>query len=74
MRIRHRPSALGAAPAALPPDSDGGDNHLNYHVRCVGATIADANGPSPQVVGGLVNGTPYTCEVSAINGAGERVN
>ncbi len=50
------------------PASDGGSSIITYTGTC-GAVTGTASS-SPLVVSGLVNGTPYTCSVTATNATG----
>lgn len=54
------------------PSSNGGAAITSYEATCTGdgATFANASGSSPINVTGLVNGTEYTCSVTATNSAG----
>ena len=65
-------AARGNAQAAVtfsPSSGSGGAAILGYVARCGSASRNGAN--SPIVVGGLVNGTPVTCTVAAVNAIGE---
>lgn len=54
------------------PANDGGDAISAYTATCTNGTdSASTTGPTPPLtVGGLVNGTAYTCTVAATNGVG----
>lgn len=54
------------------PANDGGDSISGYTATCTNGTdSASASGPTPPItVGGLVNGTAYTCTVAATNSVG----
>jgi hypothetical protein len=53
------------------PASNGGDpSPATYGVTCTGANVVTASGDSPVTLTGLVNGSAYTCDVVATNGAG----
>jgi hypothetical protein len=60
----------------LPPSSVGSSAVEDYQIRCQtsgGEWVASAEGTSTDtttIVGPLENGSPYTCEVAAINGVG----
>jgi phosphatidylethanolamine-binding protein (PEBP) family uncharacterized protein len=54
------------------PSSDGGSAITGYSARCTaaGASVSGTATSSPVTVSGLVNGTPYSCTVSASNAQG----
>lgn len=53
------------------PASDGGDSALAYDVSCAGGNTVSGTGTPPVTLTGLVNGTAYTCAVTASNSAGQ---
>jgi len=53
------------------PASDGGDASISYGVTCTGGNVvSDTTNAPPITLGGLVNGSAYTCAVTATNSAG----
>ncbi len=52
------------------PSSDGGSPITGYTVSCNGGAVTASAGSAPITLAGLVNGTTYTCTVSANNAAG----
>ena len=65
-------SGNGSATIAFAaPGSDGGASVSGYTARCLPGTAAVSGAASPLTVTGLVNGTVYTCRVTASNAMGE---
>jgi large repetitive protein len=63
--------ADGAASIAFsPPADNGGAAITSYTVTCSPGSHTATGTASPIVVGGLANGTPYSCTVTATNAAG----
>ena len=50
-----------------PPNGNGGSPITSYTVFCNGGLIASSGTASPMTVGGLSNGTPYSCHITANN-------
>ncbi len=65
----------GASVAFSPPADNGGDPIVGYSATCVattgGAPVSASDVGSPIFVSPLVNGTSYTCSVTATNGVGQ---
>ena len=53
-----------------PPASDGGGAIIDYTATCTPGNITGTNAVSPITVPGLVNGTAYSCSVTARNVSG----
>jgi len=53
-----------------PPSTDGGAPISSYTATCNPGAVMASRATSPITVGGLANGTTYTCSVSATNSAG----
>jgi hypothetical protein len=53
-----------------PPASNGGSPITGYTVTCNPGAITGSGTASPIVVTGLINNTPYTCNVRAVNAIG----
>jgi alpha-tubulin suppressor-like RCC1 family protein len=54
--------------------SSGGSAITSYLATCNPGSVSKIGTTSPILVGGLTNGTPYTCTVSATNGVGTGPN
>lgn len=52
------------------PASDGGSPITSYTATCNPGGVSASNASAPVVVGGLSNGLPYTCSVTATSAAG----
>jgi Dockerin type I domain/Fibronectin type III domain/Putative Ig domain len=53
-----------------PPASNGGSPITSYSVSCTPGPVSVSGAASPITVGGLTNGTAYTCSVTALNVVG----
>jgi large repetitive protein len=67
-------SAVGGNSLAVvsfsPPASDGGSVVTSYTATCNPGGVSASRAASPITVAGLLNGTTYTCSVTATNSAG----
>ncbi len=64
-------SDMAATLNFTPPSSAGGSAIATYTATCNPGGVTGNNSASPVTVGGLSNGTPYTCSVTATNQAGK---
>ncbi|MEQ1516466.1 MAG: fibronectin type III domain-containing protein, partial [Usitatibacteraceae bacterium] len=64
------PGNTQATIAFTPPASDGGGAISSYTATCNPGNFVATNTSSPITVPNLVNGTPYSCSVTATNSAG----
>lgn len=70
------PTITGATPGnaqasiSFTTPADGGNPISSYRVNCAPGAVTVTGVASPIVVGGLSNGTTYSCTVTAINGVG----
>ena len=53
-----------------PPASDGGAAIIDYTVLCTPGNVQVTGGAAPLTLGGLTNGSSYSCSVRARNGLG----
>src|SRR6185503_17036938 len=67
------PSNTAATLSFTPPVNYGGTPITSYTATCNPGAVSASGGASPIVVGGLANGTPYTCSVTATSAAGTSV-
>ena len=59
-----------ASIAFAPPTNNGGSPITGYTATCNPLAVVGSNSVSPVTVSGLINDTPYTCFVRAINAVG----
>ncbi len=64
------PGNLQATIAFTPPVNNGGSAIINYTATCNPGAFTNNGAVSPITIGGLTNGTLYTCSVTATNGTG----